>query len=60
MASGKNYVVRHPENILITRSSAKVFLPSDESADEERWYDVSLLLMESVEPLDVPADKDGN
>ena len=60
MASGKNYVVRHPENILITRSSAKVFLPSDESAGEERWYDVSLLLMESVEPLDVPAGKDGN
>jgi hypothetical protein len=46
MASGQSFDVRHPEMIMVGRSSARVF------GDEDgRWHDVSLMLMETVEQI---------
>ena len=53
-ASGQTFDVRHPENIAVSRTSAKIFTRLDDPADGEHWRDVSLMLMESVEPLDAP------
>ena len=60
MASGQAFEVRHPENIAVSRSSTKIFMPSDDSDTDERWHDVSLLLIESVEPLDTSLAQDQN
>jgi hypothetical protein len=60
MASGKTFEIQHPENIAVARSSAKIFTPLDDSANDERWHDVSLLLMESVEPLATSVSKSEN
>jgi hypothetical protein len=57
MASGRAYEIRHPENIAVTKTTAKIFAPADDSANDDRWHDVSLLLMESVEPIEAPAAK---
>ena len=59
MASGKAYEIRHPENIAVTKTTAKIFAPADDSSDADRWHDVSLLLMESVESIEVPASHGG-
>ena len=60
MASGRTFDVRHPENIAVSRSSAKIFTPSEDSEADDRWHDVSLMLMEFVEPLDTSIAKDQN
>ena len=57
MASGRAYEIRHRENIAVTKTSAKIFAPVDESAHEDLWDDVSLLVMESVEPIEATAAK---
>lgn len=36
MASGQTFDVRHPENIAVSRSTAKLFTPLDDSNDDER------------------------
>lgn len=51
MASGQQFEVRHPEMILVGRTTARVHLATDDH-EHARWHDVSLLLMESIEPLD--------
>jgi hypothetical protein len=57
MASGQAFAVRHPEMILVGRTSVRVFAPSaEEPAGLERWHDVSLLLMETVEPIDLSVE----
>lgn len=56
MASGQSFEIRHPEMILVGRSSVRIFAASDaESEENERWQDVSLILMESIEPIETPA-----
>ena len=62
MASGKTYEIRHPEVIQMGKSSLTLFTPLLEGEQEgnELWKKISLLLIESIEPLDVPAGKDGN
>jgi len=59
MASGVTFDVRHPEMIRVGRSSATVYLPP-ESDDEEtsRWHEVSLMLMESLEPIVSSANRE--
>jgi len=52
MASRQSFEVRHPENIAVSRSTAKIFAPKDDDEEVETWHDVSLVLMESIEPLD--------
>jgi hypothetical protein len=49
MASGQAFEVRHPEMILLGRSTVRVYTESETGT--ERWHDVSLVLMETVEPL---------
>ena len=60
MASGQTFDVRHPENVAVSRSSIRIFAPLDDSTADERWHDVSLMLMESVEPLDTSVTQDQN
>lgn len=51
MASGQAFEVRHPEMILVGRSSARVHSTSGDG-QQERWHDISLLLMERLEPME--------
>ena len=51
MTSGEKYEVRHPEMILIGKASTRIFAATGDSEDE-RWHDLSMLLMESVEPIE--------
>jgi hypothetical protein len=51
MASGQSFDIRHPEMILVGRTSVRVHaVAGDEQSDS--WHDVSLMLMETIEPLD--------
>lgn len=61
MAKGKSYEIRHPEVVQLAKSSLTIFTPLVEDAEgDEIWKKISLMLVESIEPLDVPAGKDGN
>ena len=60
MASGQMFEVRHPENVAVSRSSVRIFAPLDDSTADEHWHVVSLLLIESVEPLDTSLTQDQN
>jgi hypothetical protein len=54
MASGTSYEIRHPEMILVGRTSARVYTTSEgDPGNGARWHDVSLMLMEALEPIDV-------
>lgn len=53
MASGYPFEIRHPEMILVGRTSARVYTAT-ESDQNPKWHDASMLLMETVEPLDAP------
>jgi hypothetical protein len=61
MASGQSFEIRHPEMISVGRSTAHIytFISDEPEPSGQREYEVSLLLMESVEPLDVPSAQDG-
>ncbi len=50
MASGQSFDIRHPEMILVGRSSVRVYTAVGDE-ENEKWYDVSLMLMETIEPL---------
>jgi hypothetical protein len=52
MASGQSYEIRHPEMILVGRSSVRIFGATG-AGENEKWHDVSLLLMETIEPMDI-------
>ncbi|MBX9680704.1 MAG: hypothetical protein K2X38_18265 [Gemmataceae bacterium] len=56
MASGQTFEIRHPEMISVGRSSATLSFFLSDSVDEanQRSREISLMLIESVEPLDVP------
>jgi hypothetical protein len=58
MASGQSFDIKHPEMILVGRTSARVH--DAEGDGNEAWRDVSLLLMETIEPMDAPAHQKGN
>jgi hypothetical protein len=52
-ASGQLFDIRHPEMILVGRTSVRIH--SVVGADQnEKWHNASLLLMETIEPLDAP------
>jgi hypothetical protein len=60
MASGSYFEIRHPEMILIGRTSVRVYTtPDGDSGNGARWHDVSLMLMETVEPIDTVATRVG-
>jgi len=53
MASGQTFDIGHPEMILVGRTSVRVH--SSETDGNEKWHDASLMLMETIEPLNVVA-----
>jgi hypothetical protein len=56
MASGRTFDVGHPEMVKVGRSSVTVYMkPENESATAERWQEVSLMRLESIEPKEAPA-----
>jgi len=60
MVSGQALEIRHPEMISFTRTTARVYfhLSEDPNLIKEREREVSLLLIESIEPLDAPVAQD--
>jgi hypothetical protein len=61
MASGQSFAIRHPEMISVGRSTAHIYTYLSDNPEEskQREHEVSLLLMESVEPLDVTSTQEG-
>jgi hypothetical protein len=60
VASGRTFEVGHPEIVKVGRSSVIRYMkPDDESAPAERWQEVSLMLLESIEPKAVSSRKAG-
>lgn len=60
MASGKAYNIRHPEMIAVGRTTVHVFtsMSDDEEEANEREQELSMILIESVEPLESPVKQD--
>ena len=60
MPSGQSFEIRHPEMISVGRSSAHIFtfMSDQPEHSHQREHELSLLLMESVEPLDVSSPKE--
>jgi hypothetical protein len=60
MASGRTFEVGHPEMVRVGRSSVAVHMkPEGETSLPERWQEGSLMLLESIEPLEAPARQKG-
>ncbi len=53
MASGQTFEVRHPEMILVGRNTARIYTTAA-SNGHEAWHEVSLLMVESLEPTGRP------
>jgi hypothetical protein len=58
MTSGETFEIRHPENIAVSRTTAHVFtwMSEDDEDSKEREREISIILIESIEPLK-PANK---
>ena len=60
MAKGRTFDIGHPEMIEVGRSSLTVYArPEEDSSQSERWQKVSLMLLESVEPLEISPGTQG-
>jgi len=61
MTSGQTFEIRHPEMVSVGRSTAYIFTYLNEEAEHsnQREHEVSLLLMEFVEPLDLASTQEG-
>jgi len=58
MASGATFEIRHPEMLLLGKTTANVYSAQPGSAESRlRWHDVSLLLMETLEPIESSASE---
>jgi hypothetical protein len=57
MVSGKSYDIRHPEMIFVGRTTVRVHtaLADDEAGSQDRDHELSIILIESVEPIESPA-----
>ena len=52
MASGQPFESRHPEMIMVGRNSVRVYFPPEApGVTGDRWKEVSLMLMETIEPI---------
>ena len=51
MVSGLTLDIRHPEMIEVGKVNARVFITSEDDPSKDHWKDISLMLMETVEPL---------
>jgi hypothetical protein len=55
-ASGRTFEVRHPEFVKMGRSTLTVYGPQGgEPEGPPRWEEVSLMLIESIAPLETSA-----
>jgi hypothetical protein len=55
MNSGRIYEIRHPEMIRVGKNTLHIFsLVSDDPDIYDQWETVSLVLIESVAPLETP------
>lgn len=61
MASGQMFDIRHPEMIAVNRTFALIYtyLSDDPDLAKQREFQVSLLLMESIETLDAVTAQEG-
>jgi hypothetical protein len=59
MASGQTLEIRHPELISFSRSTATIYTMDDTNSDngKDRQQEISLLLIESVEPIEAVMPK---
>ena len=59
--SGRTFEIRHPEMVQLGRSTMTIFTHMSDDLEEpkEQKIEVSLLLTESVEPLDAAAHSQG-
>lgn len=54
MASGQQFDIRHPEMIMVGRSSARIYKNNENDPDgSPYWQEISLMLTESLEPIDI-------
>jgi len=54
-ASGRSFEVRHPEVVQVGRTTLTLSVPLADIPDAEGlWYKLSLMLIESIEPLEAP------
>jgi hypothetical protein len=62
MASGKTYDIRHPEMVALRRTTVHVstWMSDDEDEAKEHEQELSIILIESVEPLETADSKDAN
>jgi hypothetical protein len=60
-SSGQAYEIRHPEMISVGRTTAHIYAHMSDDAElaKQREFEVSMLLMESIEPLDVASAQEG-
>ncbi len=60
-SSGRSFEIRHPEMVQVGRSTMTIFTFLGNGPEEtmERQVEVSLLLTESVEPLDATVSPQG-
>ncbi len=54
MAGGRTFEIRHPEMVQVGRTTMTIFsfMSDNPEQSKERQIEVSLMLIESVEPLD--------
>jgi hypothetical protein len=52
-ASGRTFEVRHPEFVKLGRSTLTIYAATENDPDgPQRWEEISMLLIESIGPLD--------
>jgi hypothetical protein len=55
MNSGRTFDIRHPEMVRVGRRDILIFtLVSDSPDVYDRWTNISLILIESLSPLEAP------
>ncbi len=61
MNGGRTFEIRHPEMVQLGRTTMTIFTDMSEDPDlaKDRRIEVSLLLIESVEPLDSAVHSQG-
>jgi len=61
MAGGRTFEIRHPEMVQVGRTTMTIFasMSNDPNEAKERQIEVSLVLIESVEPLDAAVRPQG-
>jgi hypothetical protein len=60
-ASGRSFEIKHPEVVQVGKTTLTISIPlSDDLPDEKGlWHKLSLMLIESIEPLDAPVPTRG-